>query len=103
MTDSPQDNPFGGESPLAGLGDLLAGARERLGSIETQGSAGGGAVTVTMDGERRLRAITISPEAMAGGPEELQDLILAAANEAFARADEARTAAVSGMFPGLTS
>jgi DNA-binding protein YbaB len=55
-----------------------------------------------MDGERRPRAITISPEAMAGDPEDLQDLILAAANEAFAKADEARTGAVSGMFPGLT-
>lgn len=104
MTYEEPENAFPGESPLGSLGGLLASARQRLAGIEVEGSAGGGAVTVSMDGERRLQSVHISPEAFASiTPAELEELVLAAASEAWQKADEARLGAVSGMFPGLNA
>ena len=82
------------------LGELLTAARQRLAATEVEASAGGGMVRVTMDGERRLRSITIEPAAMEADPNELADLILAAVNEAFDKANEAKSSAIEGLVPG---
>ena len=64
-------------------------AQEELGNKTVEGSAGGGAVTVTANGHKKLTQIVIKPEAV--DPEDvemLQDLVLAAVNDALAKADE---------------
>src|SRR3954462_6147805 len=64
-------------------------AQEELGTKTIDGSAGGGVVTVVINGHKKLLSIDIKPEAV--DPEDvemLQDLILTAVNDALAKADE---------------
>lgn len=64
-------------------------AQEELGTKTVEGSAGGGVVTVTATGHRKVTAITIKPEAV--DPDDvdmLQDLVLAAVNDALTKAEQ---------------
>jgi nucleoid-associated protein EbfC len=64
-------------------------AQEELGTKTIEGSAGGGVVTVSVNGHKQLLSITIKPEAV--DPEDvemLQDLVLTAVNDALTKADE---------------
>lgn len=64
-------------------------AQEELGSKTVEGSAGGGVVTVTVNGHKKLTNIVIKPEAVdPDDVEMLQDLVLAAVNDAMTKADE---------------
>lgn len=64
-------------------------AQEELGSKTVEGSAGGGVVTVSMNGHKKVTAITIKPEAVdPDDVEMLQDLVTAAVNDALTKADE---------------
>ncbi len=56
-------------------------------AIRVEGSAGGGMVTVKMDGQKNLLGVKIDPE-VAGDVEMLQDLVLAACNDAVKKVDE---------------
>ena len=63
--------------------------QEELAVTTIEGSAGGGAITVKMNGHRELQAITISPEVVdASDVEMLQDLLLIAFNDASKKAQE---------------
>ena len=67
---------------------------------EYTASAGGGAVTATMKGTRTRQSIVLDPEAV--DPEDLemlQDMIVAAVNEAIAKSDEAMNSAMSKISP----
>ena len=69
--------------------EQMARAQEELEEHEVEGSAGGGMVGVTMNGKKRMLSVSIDPEAV--DPEDvemLEDLITAAANEAYANAEE---------------
>ena len=73
-----------------------------LGSSEFSASAGGGAVKATMLGTRQLKSIEIDPEAI--DPEDvemLQDMIVAAVNEAIAQSEEATNKAMSRISPPM--
>ena len=61
--------------------------QEELESLTVEGSAGGGAVKVTMSGKQVIDSVTIEPEA-AEDVELLQDLVAAAVNDALSRAQE---------------
>ncbi|TFE26067.1 YbaB/EbfC family nucleoid-associated protein [Cohnella luojiensis] len=64
-------------------------AQEELGSKTIEGTAGGGVVTVSVNGHKKLLDIKIKPEAV--DPEDiemLQDLVLTAVNDALTKADE---------------
>lgn len=64
-------------------------AQEALGERTMEGSAGGGAVKVTVTGHKQVTAITISKDVV--DPEDvemLQDLVLAAVNDALTQVDE---------------
>jgi DNA-binding YbaB/EbfC family protein len=64
-------------------------AQEELGTKTIEGSAGGGVVTVSINGHKKLLNIKIKPEAV--DPEDiemLQDLVLTAVNDAIGKADE---------------
>jgi DNA-binding YbaB/EbfC family protein len=65
-------------------------------------SAGGGTVTVKMDGRKQLVSLKIDPEAVkAGDVEMLQDLISAAINEAARKVDQAMQSTVGGLLGGM--
>ena len=74
--------------------------QQELENREFTAAAGGGAVKATMQGTRVLKAIEIDPEAI--DPEDvemLQDMIVAAVNEAIAKSEEATNAAMSKLTP----
>ncbi len=71
------------------LQEQMAKAREELENARVTGTAGGGAVSVTVSGSKRFISIEIKPEVVdPDDVEMLEDLITAAANEAYAKADE---------------
>ncbi len=71
------------------LQEQMAQAREELEDARVTGTSGGGAVTVTLSGSKRFISISIKPEVIdPDDAEMLEDLITAAANEAYAAADE---------------
>ena len=74
--------------------------QEEIAAIRVEASAGGGMVTVKMDGQKRLLEVRIDPE-VAGDVEMLQDLMLAATNEAFKKAEEESQQKMSGVLGGL--
>lgn len=64
-------------------------AQEELGEKTVEGSAGGGVVTATVNGHKKLLNIVIQPEAVdPDDVEMLQDLVVAAVNDALNQADE---------------
>ncbi|GHU97731.1 hypothetical protein FACS1894211_00060 [Clostridia bacterium] len=76
-------------------------AQEELEEAEITASSGGGAVTVTVNGKKELLSIKIKPEAV--DPEDvemLEDLIIAAINEANEKAQELYDSKM-GAFGGL--
>ena len=76
--------------------------QKKMQEIIVEGSAGGGAVTVKMNGQKRLLRVTMDPEAVKSGDiEMLQDLVAAAVNSASARVDETLQSTVGGMLGGL--
>lgn len=85
----------------------LAKIQEELGERTVEATAGGGVVKVVVNGRQEIVSLTISPEAV--DPEDvemLQDLIIAAVNEALRRSQEMAAnemAKVTGQFklPGL--
>jgi len=80
--------------------------QKELETETVEASSGGGAVTVVMTGHQMLRSVKIQPEA-AGDVEMLQDLVLAAMNEALKKSQELAqsrlgTIAAGLKIPGLT-
>ena len=77
-------------------------AQEELDEKVYEASAGGGMVTCKVSGKRELLELTINPEEVdPDDVEMLQDLIMAAVNEALRKGEEAREAAMSRMAPGM--
>jgi DNA-binding YbaB/EbfC family protein len=73
--------------------------QKQMESTVVEATAGGGMVSVKMNGSKHLLALQIDAEVFSGGDKEmLQDLILAAVNEAARKVDEA----LSGQLGGLT-
>jgi len=70
--------------------------------IRVDASAGGGVVTVAMNGSKELIDLKIDPEAVKSGDVEmLQDLIIAAVNEASRKADEAMKGKLGSKLGGM--
>jgi nucleoid-associated protein EbfC len=69
-------------------------------AIRAEGSAGGGMVTIKIDGHKNVLGVKIDPE-VAGDVEMLQDLVLAACNDAVKKVDEESQRKMSGMLGGL--
>lgn len=80
---------------------------DELGTLTVEGSSGGGVVKVVASGNREIKEITIGPEAIdPDDPEMLQDLIIAAVNQALDAAKKLQEDKMSGItgglkFPGL--
>ena len=74
--------------------------QKQMAELRVEATAGGGMVTAHMDGQKNLLAMKIDPE-VAGDVEMLQDLVMAACNEATKKVDEETQKKMSGMLGGL--
>ena len=74
--------------------------QEEVAQIRVEASAGGGMVTIQMDGHKNILGVKIDPE-VAGDVEMLQDMVLAACNEATKKVDQETQQKMSGMLGGL--
>lgn len=85
------------------LQEQMKQAQEEIKNTEVEGSAGGGMVTVTMTGDKRVTAVSVKPEAVDPDDiEMLEDLIAAAVNAAVDAADELAAKLMPGGMSGLT-
>lgn len=76
--------------------------QKKMEQTVVEASAGGGTVTVKMDGRKQVLGIRIDPEAVkAGDVEMLQDLVMAAVNEAARKVDQEVKSSLGGMLGGL--
>ena len=76
--------------------------QQELAATEVEATAGGGMVTVVMNGVKQVRRITIDPEVVSKDDVEmLQDLIVAAINDGQRKVDEAVAGKMGGMMGGL--
>jgi DNA-binding YbaB/EbfC family protein len=76
--------------------------QERLQQTIVEASAGGGSVTVKMNGQKKVLSVTIDPEIVKSGDlEMLQDLVVAAVNEGNRKVDEALQSNLGGMLGGM--
>jgi DNA-binding YbaB/EbfC family protein len=93
---------LGGGNALQQAQEMLARAQEELKATVVEGTAGGGAVRVTMNGEQKIRGITIEPEVVdPDDTEMLQDLIMAAIENASERASELQEKSFGAITGGL--
>lgn len=80
----------------------MAEQQKVLEEKEFEATSGGGAVKVVMTGKREIKNLTIDPEAVdPDDVETLEDMIVAAFNEASKQVDEANAANISKMTGGM--
>ena len=76
--------------------------QKQLAEMRIEATSGGGMVTVVVNGTKQLQSLKIDPEVVSKDDVEmLQDLILAAINDAHRKADEAMSKQMQGMMGGL--
>ena len=76
--------------------------QKQMAEMRVEATAGGGMVTVVVNGAKQIQSLTIDPEAVSKDDVEmLQDLILAAINDANRKADEAMSKQMQGMMGGM--
>jgi DNA-binding YbaB/EbfC family protein len=101
-------NPFDLLKQLQGLQSKVGEIQEKLKTVHVTGSAGGGLVTIDMNGQMQVEKVTIAPEAI--DPNDiamLQDLVLAAVTDTLDRLKEKLRDEVSqatgllGLPPGM--
>jgi DNA-binding YbaB/EbfC family protein len=104
-----KSGPTGSRKGMAGMleqmqslqEDMLK-AQDEVTATTVTATAGGGAVTAVVTGERRVQSLTIAPEVV--DPEDvemLQDLVIAAVNEGMDQVDRAMTERMSEFTGGL--
>jgi nucleoid-associated protein EbfC len=102
-------NPQDIQKMLGQAQEMQQQMEQRLSSTIVEATSGGGAVTVKMNGKKQVLSLKIDPNAVTGligsantaDVEMLEDLIVAALNEAGRRADESLQSGISGMLGGL--
>jgi DNA-binding YbaB/EbfC family protein len=81
---------------------MQARMQKQMEEMRVEATAGGGMVTVVMNGAKQVQSIKIDPEAVSKEDVEmLQDLILAALNDAHKKVDEGLQQSMSGMMGGM--
>ena len=94
---------------IANLQKMLKTAKEmqeklqrELAELRVEGTSGGGMVTITLDGQKNVQAIRIEPEVVSRDDiEMLQDLLIAAFNDAAAKVDETVTQKLGNLSGGF--
>ena len=87
---------------LQGLQEDMLEAQEEIAAMTVTATAGGGAVTAIVTGERRVQSLTIVPEVV--DPEDvemLQDLVTAAVNEGLEQVDRITSERMAAFTGGL--
>jgi DNA-binding YbaB/EbfC family protein len=80
----------------------MAEAQEELGEKKIEGSAGGGMVTVIVTGHKEVVDVIIKPEAVdPDDVEMLQDLVLAATNDALKKVEELTNSTMGQFTKGM--
>jgi len=80
----------------------LAKAQDEISAMEFSAKAGGGVVEVTVTGDHKVLSVTIDPEAVdPQDVEMLQDMIVAATNEALREADDFSNERLSSLTGGM--
>jgi hypothetical protein len=76
--------------------------QKQMADMRVEASAGGGMVTVVVNGNKQIQSLKIDPEVVSKDDiEMLQDLIVAAINDAHRRVDETLASQMQGMMGGL--
>jgi DNA-binding YbaB/EbfC family protein len=76
--------------------------QKQMAELRIEASAGGGMVTVVVNGSKQLKSLKIDPEVVSKEDVEmLQDLIVAAVNDAHRKADEELSHKMGGLMGGL--
>jgi len=92
---------------LSRLRQVQEDLQRQVNSVAVEASAGGGMVTVKMNGQKQVLDVKIEPEVFAGKDQEmLQDLIRAAVNEASRRVDDElanQMKSLAGGIPGMAN
>ncbi|MEE8126574.1 MAG: YbaB/EbfC family nucleoid-associated protein [Nitrospirales bacterium] len=99
-------------NPFANMGNIMKQAQEmqaKMGKIQeeaalktVEASAGGGMVTIEANGAMQITKVRIDPEVMKSGDQDmLQDLLLAATNEALRKAKELMAEEMKSLTGGL--
>jgi DNA-binding YbaB/EbfC family protein len=74
--------------------------QKQMADLRAEGNAGGGMVTVVVNGAKQVQSLKIDPEVVSRDDVEmLQDLIVAAINDANRKAEEAMAQQMGGMLP----
>jgi hypothetical protein len=100
-------NPLKIPEMLAQANQLQEQVQRKLAETVVEANSGGGAVSVTMNGKKQLLKLRIDPSAVVGlggaqpDVEMLEDLVIAAVNDAGRKADEALQSSVQGILGGL--
>ena len=84
------------------LQEEMAAAQDKLKEEKVEASSGGGMVTARVSGDLVVKAVTIDPEAIdPDDPELLQDMVIAAVNEALRSAQELAATRMNSVAGGL--
>ena len=87
---------------LSRLRQVQEDLQQQVNAVAVEASAGGGMVTVKMNGQKQIVALRIEPDVFANKDQEmLQDLIRAAVNEASRRVDEELTNQMKNLAGGI--
>lgn len=81
--------------------EQMAKAQEELANMEVTGQAGGGLVSVVMNGRHEVRRVSIDESLFGDDRDMIEDLVAAAFNDAAHRLDEATRERMAGMTAGL--
>lgn len=100
-------NPLKLQEMLSQANQMKEEMQRKMDATVVEGTAGGGAVSATMNGKKQLLKVRIDPSAVIGltgekpDVEMLEDLIVAAVNEAGRKAEDAMQSSMKGMLGGL--
>jgi DNA-binding YbaB/EbfC family protein len=76
--------------------------QKQMTELRVEASAGGGMISVVVNGTKQIQSITIDPEVVSRDDVEmLQDLIVAALNDAYRKVDDEMQKSMGGMLGGL--
>ena len=101
-------NPLKLQEMLSQANKMQEEVQQKLSQTVVEGASGGGAVTATMNGKKQLLKLKIDPSAVAPlsgaqtDVEMLEDLVVAAVNDAGRKAEEVIQSSVKGMLGGLS-
>jgi DNA-binding YbaB/EbfC family protein len=80
----------------------MAKAQQELGEMTTEVSSGGGAIKIVIDGHQKIHSVSISPEVInAEEAEFLEDMVMAAVNEAVKKSQELAANHLGNLTGGL--